>query len=141
MNFYILFLDSEGKTPLMLCAEHGDFHILSLLLEKGANLELKDIYGCDVFNAAMNGPNPRCLQKLIVICLVLFGSFDNFLQQVCSFQLYLKGIFINFDKEIRSNFDNAILTFERSTNENYWKTFYIFRNTYRRIPMGDGGSR
>lgn len=63
--------NSEGKTPLILCCENtrndnknGDV-LKYLLLEKGANLELKDNYGKGAYDYAFELNHQECIATIV----------------------------------------------------------------------------
>ena len=43
-------MDQRGVTPLMLAADNGRLPVVEYLVEKGADMEAKDVYVSDVIS-------------------------------------------------------------------------------------------
>lgn len=64
--------DEDGRTALWLAARHSKLGVMRLLLQHGADANLKDVKGCSVLEAALAGKN----NEEVILALLAHGIAD-----------------------------------------------------------------
>lgn len=115
-GFDVNVTDSVGMTGLMKASLKGEYDIIRLLLEAGANVHLKDCYGRNALHYAVQGNNERVCKLL---CVNKIDSTQVTKTTGCSAKDYsMKGMIDFEDKFIEPNYIKQLNGIKRSENTN-----------------------